>query len=68
MKKNNQVYWHSPTERHVKIKTWRGEKSLNTFIECNHNGEPIKEKRCWSSAPEEEQRYLIRGMNNLISA
>lgn len=61
------VYWHEPTQKHVKLKTFRGNNNLNTFIECNEQGETILCKRNWSARPQEEQCYLIRGFNNLVT-
>lgn len=59
------VYWHEPTKKLVVLKTFIGENKLNTFIECDLNGNPIKCKRGWSEKPSVEQEFLIRGYSNL---
>jgi len=59
------VYWHEPTKTHVVLKTFRGDNKLNTFVECDLQGNPIKCKRNWSAKPQDEQEYLIRGFSNL---
>ncbi len=61
------VYWHEPTKTYVKLKTFRGNNKLNTFIECNEQGETTLCKRSWSAKPQESQCCLIRGFSNLVT-
>jgi hypothetical protein len=61
---DNKVYKHIPSGKYLTLfKEYKN--GVNTYIECDEKGTPIKEIRSWSSVPQEQTRIII-GQKDLI--